>query len=105
MRLAVGRGRLHRLHAEAALRAGAVLDDDGLVERGAHVLGEQPRQRVARAAGGEREDDADRLLAELRVRRTGRRKACRAQQSQRPALQYVASHHGFPSPDFVGAYG
>ena len=54
-RLAVGRCGLHRLDTEAALRAGAVLDDDRLIEGHAQALGEVPRQRVARAAGGERE--------------------------------------------------
>ena len=32
------------------------------------LLGQQPRQRVAGAAGGKREDDADGLAADLGVR-------------------------------------
>ena len=68
-RIAVGRRGLHRLHADASGGAGAVLDDDRAVERGVHLVGDQPREGVARAARRERKDDADRLAADLRVRR------------------------------------
>jgi hypothetical protein len=52
-------------HAEAALAAGAVLDDDRLLEGGAQVLGDEPGGRIARAAGREREHDADGLTRRL----------------------------------------
>ena len=52
-------------NADAALGADAVLDNGGLVQGRAHVLGDQSRQGIARAAGGKREDDADRLLPDL----------------------------------------
>ena len=42
-----------------------VLDDHGLIERDAQVLGNEPRQGIARAAGGEREDEPHGLAAEL----------------------------------------
>jgi hypothetical protein len=66
--VAVGRRVLDRHDADAAGAAGAVLDDDRAAERDAHPVGEEPRQRVAGAAGGIREDDADRLLDDLRRR-------------------------------------
>ena len=63
--LAIGRSCLDRLHAEAALGASAVFNNDRQVESGAQVLGQQPGERVARPPGGEREDDADRLCTDL----------------------------------------
>ena len=85
--LAVRRGGFHRLHADAALGAGAVLDDDGLVEGDAQVLGDQPRQGIARAAGGKREDDADRLAADLGAR--GREAAARPSPARRQVARPV----------------
>jgi hypothetical protein len=52
--------------------AGAVLHDDRPVQRNAQLLADQPRKRVARSAGSEREHDADRLLHELCLRWRGK---------------------------------
>ena len=61
-RVAVGRRARRHLGAEAAARAGAVLDHEGLAERLAHALAAQPRDEVRIAAGRERHDHAHRLV-------------------------------------------
>ena len=57
----VGDGQRDAAHAERAARAALVLDEDRLPERAAHRLGDQPRDRVGRAAGRGRNEQRDRL--------------------------------------------
>lgn len=59
---AVGRGVLHRFVGDLAAGTGAVLHDHRLAERGAHMVGEQSREQIARSARGETEHDADRAF-------------------------------------------
>jgi hypothetical protein len=70
-RAAVGRRMADRRDAHATGRAGAVLHDDGAIEREAHTFGDQPGQTVAGAAGREREHDPHRLLLRLGNRQGG----------------------------------
>src|SRR5262249_4635174 len=58
-RVAVGRGAGETSDTDGAARAGDVLDDDGLAERGAHRLGHDPSDHVGRAAGRERYDHGE----------------------------------------------
>ena len=62
-RVAVGRGARHVVGADQAAAAGAVLHDH-LVERVRHDRGHRARGQVHRAAGGERDDQIDRLALE-----------------------------------------
>ncbi len=73
-RVAVGRGTHHRLGADCAVGARAVVDQHVLVEARAQPLGAQPRDRVGVAAGGEAHDDADRPLRPPLRRRVERQK-------------------------------
>ena len=58
-RVAVRR-RAHRAaDADRTARPRDVLDQHLLAERGLHALGENPRHRIRRTAGGERHDDGD----------------------------------------------
>ncbi len=59
-RVAVGRGLRHRARGDRAAGAGAVLDDDVLAERLAHLLGDDARHHVVAAAGGVRHHQRDR---------------------------------------------
>ena len=70
-RAAVGRGVLDRNDADAAGGAGAVVHDDRTAERGGELVADQARQRIAGAAGREREHDPDGLVLRLRERRRG----------------------------------
>ena len=54
------RRRTHRAaDADRAARPCDVLDQHRLAERDLHALGEDPRHRIRRTAGGERHDDGD----------------------------------------------
>src|SRR5262249_39517094 len=59
--VAVGRRPRGVKRSERAVRAGAMLDDDGLLERNAERLREHAADRVAGAAGSEDGDEGDRL--------------------------------------------
>ena len=74
--VAVGRGARDGVGRDAAAGAGAVLDHHRLLEDFLHLLGEDARHHVARAAGRKAEDQRDRLGRELG--RAGRRHRCRA---------------------------
>ena len=76
-RVAVRRGVDDRLGAEIAAGAGLVLDHDGLAERIAQPLRCDPRGDVDLAAGGEADDQADRM------RRIGLRPGDARRQRQR----------------------
>jgi len=99
-RFAVGRGGLDRQHAEAALSACAVFDNDRQVEGDAQVLGKHSGEHVAGPASGEREDDADRLCTDQgsgRQRKDGQGNACE-QQGAHPMLNHhVLRGGGFAS--------
>ena len=58
-RIAVGRRAGDPADADAAVRPGDVLDDDGLPERHPHALGDDARDGIGRAAGGERDHQGD----------------------------------------------
>jgi hypothetical protein len=60
-RVAVGVGCCHRLGADRAAPAAAIVDDDGLPERRRHAVGDEPRQHVGRPAGPGRHDHLDHL--------------------------------------------
>ena len=83
-RVAVGRRLGDCVGTHVAAGAASVLHE-GAAQRGAHLLREQPRQDVGRAAGRERHDDADGLGGPdvLAARRTGQ---CR-QQERRGGLE------------------
>ena len=72
-RRAVRRGFRHAVAADAAARAGHVLDRDRHVPGFGELLREQPRRDVGRAAGGEADDEADRLVGICCLRERGRR--------------------------------
>jgi len=61
-RRAVGSCALDRLGGDAPDRARPVLDDHGLPERRAHLLGDDPGDDVGRPAGREADEDPDRLV-------------------------------------------
>src|SRR5262245_1677344 len=71
-RVAVGIGGRHRLGAEAAGGAGAVLDHDRLPEREREVLGEDARAHIDRTAGRKGDDELDRSRIGIGLRRRGR---------------------------------
>ena len=58
--VAVGVGLGHVLGRDRAVRARPVLDDDGLSEQRSQPLGEQARDEIGGAAGGERDHELDR---------------------------------------------
>jgi hypothetical protein len=71
----------HRVHADHAAGAGAVLDDHRLAAQVRRQRGrEQARRRVHRAAGREGDDEAHRPVGEAQLLRRG---AARAGQSRR----------------------
>ena len=59
-RVAVGHGGRGELRADHAVRAGLVIDHEGLSEQGANMLAKVARQDVDAAAGGMGHDHADR---------------------------------------------
>jgi len=59
-RVAVGIGLRDILRGDGAIGAGLVLDRDRLTERRVHLVGDQPRGEVGRAAGGKGDDEAHR---------------------------------------------
>ena len=82
-RVAVGRGARDASDADRARRSGCVLDDDGLAERRPHPLAHDPRDRIGRAARGERHDQRDRArrigLRPRKARHSGQRDSTRCQ--------------------------
>jgi len=74
-RVAVGRCLGDAGGADSAARAGAVFDDDRLLQCRRHLAAESPRQNLARAAGRERHHDARDLAARLAERFRGARHA------------------------------
>ena len=87
--VAVGR-RAHRASdPDRAARPGHVLDQHGFAERRLHALGQDPRHRIRRPAGGERHDDGDRDATE-NFRRSALPPKCQ-QRSQRG--QNCSSHY------------
>ena len=82
-RVAVGRGAHHVLPAQRAAGAGLVVDDHRGAQRLAQRLGDDARDDVAGAAGGEGDDDADRLV------RIGGQRGRRGQRAQRGGGQRV----------------
>ena len=78
-RVAVGRGFRRHVGAEAAARAGAVLDHDRLAEHLLHVLAGDARDEVGVAARRERHDQPDRLVGiggERHARQHGDERRC-----------------------------
>ncbi|MNC86366.1 hypothetical protein D3C83_20200 [compost metagenome] len=68
-RVAVGVGLHQALEADQPAGAGDVLHHDRLLEQRREALRDLPRQRVQRAAGGDSDDDGDRLAGKaLRAR-------------------------------------
>jgi hypothetical protein len=72
-RVAVGRGRGHRLAGDHAAGAGLVVDDHRLAQGARHVLAHGARRDVGRAAGRVGHDDADRLGGKARRLRRAQR--------------------------------
>jgi hypothetical protein len=77
------------LRADVAAGARAVVDDDLLPQHLRHPLSEDARDRVRIAAGGARDDHADRLRG-IRLRDRGRR--CDAREHDRCSDQAMAGH-------------
>ncbi len=50
----------HDFAGDIAARARTIVDDEGLAEQAAELVGDDARQDVARAAGREADDDRDR---------------------------------------------
>ena len=71
--VAVGLGGGDRLHADDAGGAGAVLDEELLLERGREMIGGDARELIGGAAGRERVDDADRTRRPVLCRCGGRK--------------------------------
>jgi len=69
--VAVGCRAGDRGRAEVAAGSGAVLDDDGLAQQLAHLLADEARDDVGRAACRERDDQRDRPARESRLRVCG----------------------------------
>ncbi|MOA14247.1 hypothetical protein D3C78_1343360 [compost metagenome] len=61
-RVAVGRAAFDLPRTDGAGRAGLVLDHDALTQRGLHLRGQRPRQRVGRSARRKRNHHVDRLV-------------------------------------------
>src|SRR6266700_3979373 len=60
-RVAVGRGSRHGLGGDDGVRAGLVLDDEGLAERSGHVLRDDARDHVGGPGRRETDDELYRL--------------------------------------------
>ena len=87
-RVAVGRRLGRRFHRDRAGRAGLVVDDHVLAERGAELLGQRPRHQIGAAARGERHDHADRFgrpFGVLRLRKRRRHQSQGHTKAERPA--------------------
>ena len=79
-RVAVGRGAHHAADADGAVRAGDVLDHDGLAEMRPHRLGHGAAHGVGRAAGAVGHDERDRpRRIGLCAREAGERQDCEGQ--------------------------
>jgi hypothetical protein len=74
--------------------ADAVLDHDGRVPILAHLVGEQPRQQIGRAAGGESDDEADRLRGVSGLRSRDRRGRDQRGARQKASQRQGAKQHG-----------
>lgn len=82
--VAVGRAAGDLLGADAAERAGAVLDQHGLAERVLQMLADQPRDIVGTGAGRERHDDLERPLREIVGRESRQDRKRRKQDDEQP---------------------
>ncbi len=80
-RVAVGRGLGRLRRADHGACAGAVLDDERLLQAFLQVLADQPRGDVGRPAGAERNDELDDPRRIILGNRSGRRERCRKQDS------------------------
>ena len=93
-RVAVGRCAHDAADADAAARAGHILDDDGLPERRSHAFRHDAPDRVRRAAGSERHEQRH------GARRIGlrhcRAKAVDAEAGQHERKQHRSCGHGQP---------
>ena len=102
---AVGRGFRHAVAADAAAGARHVLDRHRDVPRLLEFLREQPRRDVGRAAGGEADDEAHRLVGIWALRRGGRDDQHRHQggkpSSDHRSLPAAASRHSTRSSIFI----
>ena len=90
---AVGCRVFHHFDADAAVGTGAVLDDHRAAECATHFIGDQARHGIAGTTWREREDDADRLLAVLRLQRGGEKRSSqnRKHKRQQPPARHDAS--------------
>jgi hypothetical protein len=91
-RVAVRRGARSACGADRAACATDILDNEGLAERGLHVLGQDPRQRRGGATGRERHDQGDR--SRRIVLRGSRRE--RSQQAGQHRSRYQLRHFALP---------
>src|SRR6185437_8599632 len=95
-RVAVGRGMRDAADADAAGRAGDVLDDERLAQRPAHMVAHDARQSVDRAAGRKGRDQGD------RPRRIGVRPCEVSEDRQgggaRGQLQHIAARQFHETP-------
>ena len=85
------------LGADAAGRAGTVLDDKGLAEALRQLLGHDARDHVRRAAGGERHDHADRTIGVV-VLRDGKRRRRAEQRHEHDRCADGSGHYRESSP-------
>jgi hypothetical protein len=68
-RVAIGRRTGHRLGADIAAAAAAIVDHHGLSPHFGQSVSQQARHHVVRSAGREGDHDLDAALGEFRVRR------------------------------------
>ena len=87
---AIGRGAGHRLGADVAGSAGAVLDHEGLGEAGLEKGRDQPGEDVHAGAGRERDQDGDRAFGALRPR-DARRSRRQGERDQAPAIHHASN--------------
>ena len=97
-RVAVGRRRHHRLRADGAGRAGAVLDHDGLAERFGERHRDQARDDVAGAARRIGDDDVDGAVRESLAPRPERRRRSQAAATRQSRMNIFL----FPPAAIVG---
>src|SRR6516225_6730473 len=78
----VGRGAREPPYPDRTAGAADILDDDHLAERGAHLVGHDPRRDIGRAAGWERHDQRDRTGREI-IGASGRKKCEKSKQKSK----------------------
>ena len=91
-RVAVGRGLRHRIEADGAAGAAAILDHHGLMPASLQARREEPRDQVRRGSGRLAEDDADRPARETLRAGEARKSECAGGRLQEPPAKAIG--HG-----------